>query len=161
MGLFDNGAKHASVENMILQSMSQLPILEDLVATVAENEKEWVSKCQGYYDTCQREVIIAPDLFAIKWIDYEVQNGQKVKVIADEVSYSYTKSGYTPIHNHVNEKGREDVPVNRVVFLWSNIVRERLASKLSDCNFGSVTTCSNYCTFTYTVAPLQWRRWFK
>ena len=161
MGLFDGGAKQSAVENMILQSLSQLEILDDIVLTVVENEKEWITKCQGYYDTCQRQVTIGPDLFEIKWVDYEIRDGQKTMVYEDEVRYSYTASGYTPIHNHVNEKGREDVSVGRVVFLWSNIVRERLASKMSDCQFGTVTQSGDYSRFMYSVVPRQYRRWFR
>lgn len=160
MGLFDGGAKKEAAENSILQALSQLPILDDLVSTLMNNEEEWITNCQGYYDSRKRQVTIAADLFEIKWSDYHYEGERQVEDVNGKVRYGYTSSGYTPLHNHVNEKGKEDVSVGRVIYLWSSIVRERLQAKMPNCQFGSVTEYADHATFTYTVPALTWKRWF-
>lgn len=160
MGLFDGGAKKEAAENAILQALSQLPILDDLVSTLMNNEEEWITNCQGYYDSCKRQVTIAADLFEIKWSDYHYEGERQIEDVNGQVRYGYTSSGYTPLHNHVNEKGKEDVSVGRVIYLWSSIVRERLQAKMPNCQFGNVTEYEDHATFIYTVPALTWKRWF-
>lgn len=161
MGLFDGVSKKDVVEDEILKAFSQLPILDDLIATVLENEKEWINKCQGYYDDRKRIITVAADLFSIKWITTENANGQTGQNVEDEVNYSYTNSGYTPLHSHLNAKGKEDVSVGRVIYLWTSIVKERMQAKMPNCKFDNyIQEFNDYCTFTYTVPALEWKRWF-
>lgn len=160
MGLFDGGAKKEAAENAILQALSQLPILDDLVSTLMNNEEEWITNCQGYYDNRKRQVTIEADLFEIKWSSFYYEDERRMEQINGQVRYDYTSSGYTPLHNHVNEKGKEDVSVDRVIFLWSSIVRERLQAKMPNCKFGNVTGHEGSATFSYTVPALTWKRWF-
>lgn len=160
MGLFDGGAKRESAENSILQAFSEQPILEDLIMTVLQNENEWITKCQGYYDDRKRKITIGADMFMIQWLTTNNVNGQNTDNIAGEVAYAYTKSGYTPLHHHVNAKGKEDVSVGRVIYLWASIVRERMQAKMPDCVFDSIIEYDDHATFTYSVPALEWKRWF-
>lgn len=168
MALFGGSAKKDAVENEILQAMSDLEILDLLVKNVAaeaEEENPWITNCQGYYDNCIRTVTIAADMFEVKWSDISYERDaqgkeHRVENVNGRLAYSYTKSGYTPLHSHYNEKGKEDVSVSRVIYLWTTLVHERLQSKLADCSFGYVREGDGFATFDYKVPALTWKRWF-
>lgn len=160
MGLFDGGAKKEAVENFVKQTLSELFILDDIVSTVVNNEKDWVTHCQSYYDNRKREIKIETDLFQISWYQQHYENDVKI-IDADEViNYSFTSSGYTPVHNHVNEKGKEDLSVGRVIYILASVIRERLQKELPDCKFDNIWEERDHSTFTYTVPALTWKRWF-
>ena len=172
MALFGGTAKRETVENEILQAMSTVVLLDKLVAVVnfeangageTEPENPWVNKCQSYYDSRVRTVTIAADLFEIKWVEYErdpQDKDQRVANVVKRLAYNYTSSGYTPLHSHHNEKGKEDVTVNRVIYLWTTLVHERLKAQLSDCSFAQVHEGDGYSWFEYKVPALVWKRWF-
>ena len=168
MGFFTNPAKQEEAEHAILQSMSKLDILELLVRNIlgeAEENNPWITSCQEYYDGCVRVVTIAADLCEVKWSDVSYEKDASGKERRNEeikgrIAYSYTKSGYIPLHSHFNEKGKEDVSVNRVIYLWASIVRERLQSKMPECKFEDVTEGDGYAFFRYRVPGLTWKSWF-
>lgn len=159
MGLFDGEAKKEA-EKYVYQALSKLPILDDLVRDVVSCDEEWIIKCQSYYDDHIRKVTIAADLFEIKWSKCQRKGDRTVENVNARVGFAYTLSGYMPIHNHVNEKGKEDVSVGRVIYLWGLLVREHMKERLPGCQFGNLTEYEEHTTFSYTVPELEWKRWF-
>lgn len=160
MGIFITPAHREAVENLVKQALSELCIVDDIISTVVNNENDWVTHCQSYYDNRKREIKIEADLFQISWNQHHYENDEKI-VDADEViNYSFTSSGYTPIHNHVNEKGKEDLSVSRVIYLLASVIHERLQKEMPDCTFDSIWDERDYSVFTYTVPALKWNRWF-
>ena len=168
MGLFDGKAKQEAAENEILQKLSQAPILDLLIENVINSgdEEPWLFSGMSYYDSCRRTVIIEPDGFGIKWSStheepYIGSDGQRrtqrVEDVHGELGYSYTKSGYLPLHSYSYDDGRKEISVDRVCCLWASIIRERLAAKMPDCKFGNVGSSA---TFTYSVPPLRFKDWF-
>lgn len=173
--LFGTKEKQAAVEREILQKMSQLPILDNLIKQLlGEDAEEWMTMGQSYYDNCKRTVTVEPDSFELKWSRYYQERVQvgvyedgtpktemryKEEILAEQ-GYSFTKSGYLPLHAHYNEKGKEDVSVGRVCYLWASIIREHLAAEMPNCKFGDVEHSSEAASFTYTVPALKFKDWF-
>lgn len=173
--LFGTKEKQAAVEREILQKMSQLPLLDNIIKQLlGEDAEEWMTKGQSYYDNCIRTVTVQPDCFKLKWSRYYqecVKTGvyedgipktevrYKEEVLAEQ-SYSFTKSGYLPLHAHYNEKGKEDVSVGRVCYLWASVIREDLAAEMTNCKFNDVEHNSEAASFTYTVPALTFKDWF-
>lgn len=173
MGLFGGNAKREAVENEVMQKLAQVDLLDMLIQNLlaeAQGEKPWITDCQSYYDSCSRTVHIAPDTFAIRWteVDSEEYVGKDGKRHTNQeekemgcIAYSYTKSGYLPLHNHCNEKGKEDVSVDKVCELWARVVQERMQAQMPKCRFtGSVTGEPGHVSFTYSVPRSVWKTWF-
>ena len=167
MGLFDGKAKKESAENEVLQKLSQIPLLDLLIENVLlEDEDPWITMGQGYYDNCKRVVKIGPDSFEIEWSNYHDEayigndgqrHTQKVEEVHGHVGYSYTKSGYLPLHSYKYDNGNKEVPTDRVCYLWASIIRERMMEKMPQCKFGEV---NDNASFTYTVPSLSFKDWF-
>ena len=160
MGLFNGAKKREALENEIMQALSQLPILDDLVNSILNSELEWLRKCQGYYDNRNRDVLIKTDIFEVKWANVGYENGKRLEEVMGKADYYYTDHGYRPLHCHEDENGYEDVSVERVLYLWASIVRERLMAKMPECNFGDVYENGDYSVFSYEVPALVWKSWF-
>lgn len=144
--------------------------MQNVLNEADENEK-WIAACQSYYDNCKRKVTIEPDGVEIKWYTsreepYTGSDGQthykKTEDIYGHIEYSYTKSGYLPLHNHLNEKGKEDVSVGKVCYLWASVVQEALQEKMPQCQFNDrIKQDGLYdASFTYQVPRPSWKRWF-
>lgn len=173
--VFGTKEKQAAVEREILQKMSQLPILDMLIKQLLGADMEdWMVMGQSYYDSCKRRVTIEPDGFELKWSRYYQQRVQvgvyedgtpktemrtNEEILAEKV-YSFTKSGYLPLHAHYNEKGKEDVSVGRICYLWASVIREYLAAEMTNCKFSDVEHSSDAASFTYTVPALTFKDWF-
>lgn len=167
MGLFDGKAKQESAENEVLQKLSACPLLDLLIKNVLGDEDEpWLQMGQSYYDSCHRTVKVEPDVFEIKWSSYHNEpyigsdgqrHEQRVEDVHGRIGYSYTKSGYLPLHSYSYDNGKKEISTQRVCCLWASIVRERMAAKMPNCKFGGVT---DNATFTYTVPALTFKDWF-
>lgn len=159
MGLFDGNAKREAVENEVIRALSQLPILDALVYSFAEaaKSKPWLTKCQGYYDERKRKVAIAADTFFVEW---EKVSSEGKRETIDAVNYAYTESGYVPLHDHINEKGKVDIPLIRVLTLWAEVVQSRLKEQMPNCRFSEISVHADYVTFAYKVPQLQFKDWF-
>ena len=164
MALFGPSKKEiAAAEEYILQKLSKVEILDNLVVTVLENEEPWILNCQGYYDNCKRKVVIGADSLEILWVaSNSTPDGQpNSEQILGRVGYANTKSGYMPLHGMKNAKGDELVSVGRVVNLWAMVVQERLQAKLPQCKFGDVFQLDgNQSRFYYTVPAMTFKDWF-
>lgn len=159
MGLFNWGAKKEALEREVAQSLSRLPLLDLVIESLLNNaECPWLSQGVSYYDTCRRTVIIAPDLLAIE------KDGEKNITPEDNntcIEYSYTKSGYVPLHGHQNEDGIEDISLRRICYLWALVVKERMAADMPMCSFSDVYDGEeNTVKFTYSVPPMAFQDWF-
>lgn len=173
MGLFNGSAKKEEIENSIVQKMAQLPIVNELVECILEDVQKnpWVLKCQSYYDTCSRSVRIEPDGVVIIWKTqqelYELEDGKNVGIRVVEgdfgrSAWSFTKSGYMPLHSHCNEKGKIDVSLSRVCCLFGMLLQKQMAAKFQGCRFDpgvSEGACCAY--FTYQVPKGTWQDWFQ
>lgn len=167
MGLFDGKAKQQSAENEVMQKLSQVPLLEILIQNILEEEDEpWIQRGQNYYDSCQRTVTVEPDVFEIKLSSYHDEpyvgnDGQRhiqhVEDVHGRVAYSYTKSGYLPLHSYSYNDGKKEISTKRICYLWASIVHERMSAKMPDCKFNNVNEDA---TFTYTVPSLSFKDWF-
>lgn len=165
MGLFDGKAKKEAVENEIMQKLSQQKILNDLIFTLFEENEDWITTCQGYYDNRKRVVLVDTDYFGVFVMDHHIERDATgaerwVDDVISKVEYNYTSSGYAPLHHHVNEKGNEDVSVQRVLYLWASVIRERMQGKLPNCSFGEVEDQNGQIKFTYKVPGKVWKQWF-
>ena len=166
MGLFDGKAKKESAEKEALQKLSQVPLLDMLIENILSKEEPWILQCQSYYDNCQRVVTIEPDGFEIKWSgthseEYIGDDGQlhykKIEDMYGHIGYSYTKSGYLPLHSYKYDNGSKELSTVRVCYLWASIIRERMMAEMPQCKFGEVNESA---VFSYTVPPLSFKDWF-
>lgn len=157
-------------EDEVMQKLSQVQLLDLLVENVRNNDEDWVTKCQSYYDSRVRVVNIEEDMFEIKWrrvYQERVQVGtyqdgtpkietRDAEEVFGRVGYSYTKSGYRPLHSYDNGIPGGTVSSDRVCQLWTKVVHERLQAAMPNCEFSKV----NGCSFTYQVPALTWEDWF-
>lgn len=168
MGLLNFGAKKKAAEDAVLKALFKVELLDLLIRNIleeAKTENSWITNCQGYYDSCTRVVAISADSCTLKWVETQCVRDQKgneqyVDDVKNELGYSYTASGYVPLHSHRGEDGMEDVPTSRVIYLWTTLVRERLQAKLGDCVFGEVNEGERGSYFRYRVPGLTWKDWF-
>ena len=173
--LFGTKEKQATLENEILQKMSRVQFLDNLIGQLfGDDLEEWITMGQSYYDERTRVVSVEPDSVSIEWASWDKERVQvgvyddgtpktevrDCKKILGEIAYSFTKSGYLPLHAHYNEKGKEDVSVDRVCYLLASIIQERMAAKMPNCTFGTVSQCSGRAIFVYTVPALTFKDWF-
>lgn len=186
MALFDFGrekreaeeAKVKMVEDQIMQALAQCELLDMVIDNLLEDEENpWITTCQSYYDDCKRVVSSGVDMFEVKWfvmrkepaiVGYDedgkpIQRMKDVEEILGRVGYSYTKSGYMPLHEYrssitKNEKTGEKVVISaeRMCELWVAVVRERMQAKMPACYFGSPVEAM----FAYQVPRLTWKEWF-
>lgn len=170
MGLFGGKSKQQeAVEDMVMQKLSQVPLLDMIIETLKNEKEPWMEIAQSYYDNRQRVVVIEDDGFQIKWRtvrreDYIGNDGkrhsQNIEDVHERVGYSYTKSGYLPLHGYRNERGYEEVNVGRMRYLWASIIRERLVAQMPECQFGEVKQGDGIAYFIYTVPALIFKDWF-
>ena len=169
MGLFDGKGKK-DLENEVLEKLAKVPLLDSLIESILfEDQEPWLQMGQSYYDSCRRVVNVEPDSFEIKWSGYHEEasvgnDGQRhtkpVEDIYGRIGYSYTKSGYLPLHNYNSNDGYKVVSTKRVCFLWASIIRERMLAKMPTCKFEDVHETGNGASFSYTVPSLSFKDWF-
>lgn len=169
MGLFGEKVKREtkeSAENEVLQKLCACPLLDLLIENILGEEEPWLQMGQSYYDSCCRTVSIEPDGFEIKWSSYHNEpyigsdgqrHEQRVEDVHGCIGYSYTKSGYLPLHSYTFDDGKQEIPTHRVCYLLASIVRERMSAKMPHCTFGEVT---NNATFIYVVPAQTFKDWF-
>ena len=165
MGLFDGNQKRDALDNAIMEKMAGLDIVDDIVGTIAQGELPWLHQCMSYYDSCQRNVTITSDVLEILWHDQHSEpnaKGEAVQIVDgnERAGYRFTKSGYMPISAHLNEKGKEDVPMVHVILLLANVVIARLKQAMPGTQFSTPIEVYNRVTFSYTLPRPSWKPWF-
>jgi len=160
MGLFDGKAKREAAENEVMRKLSMLPILDQVIDTILSDENEpWIRTCQSYYDRYDRKVVIGPDSFEVIWREL---HGEPVEEkVLDSVAYSYTKSGYVPLHAFSYDDGKKEITTHEVCHLWACVIRERMIAKMPNSRFSTVTyDQGETVSFTYSVPGLFFKDWF-
>lgn len=166
MGLFDKKAKEEAARAEVKQKLSQIPLLEMLIMNILEADEPWIHVGQSYYDHCIRNVIVTQDGFEIVWRRNSFQtpgnsaNGAQsndASDILERVIYSYTKSGYLPLHSYPYDDGRRELSTETVCYLWTSVIYEQMKKKMPNCKFGEVNANA---TFTYKVPSLSFKDWF-
>ncbi len=175
MGIFTGKAGANAEENLNLS-----PIEEEIEAKLAKSgflaeldrfldeqaaAEPWLTECQGYYDSLLRVVKIHEDLLAIGWkqvVKRTFTSGSRVddNDMDKDVRLHFTEYGYIPLHNHETPGGNEDVTIDRILFLWGIIVRNRMAAKWPKCSFSSVYQNLGEAAFSYKVPAKEWKDWF-
>lgn len=167
MGLFDGKERRESAEREVLQKLSQVPLLNNLIDNILNADDEpWLQMQQNYYDNCKRIVTVEPDSFEIKWNSYHEEpvigadgqrHTQRVEDIHGRIAYRYTLSGYVPLHSYRYENGAKEVSTERICYLFASIIHDRLKEKMPKCIFSEV---DNKAVFTYSVPSLPFKDWF-
>ena len=155
------------IEEEIEAKLAKSGFLAELDAFLDEQAaaEPWLTECQGYYDSLTRVVRIHEDLFAIGWqqiVKRTFTSGTRVDDydMDKSVSLHFTECGYAPLHNHETPEGNEDVTIDRILFLWGIIVRNRMAAKWPNCAFSPVYQNLGESTFSYKVPAKSWKDWF-
>lgn len=166
---------YADAKEVLMQKLSVCPLLDRLVDTIkTDPENGWIFLANDYYESRIRQVTIEKDMFEIKWSSFReeryvsghndhgnpVYAKRTVEDVFGKVAYSYTKSGYLPLHEfkYVDEAtGTEAVIKEKAVIdAWVAIVRERLMSEMPDAVFNNIKGTG----FTYVVPALKFEDWF-
>ena len=174
----------AAAENQVMQLLAGQEylarLMDELLIKAGKKEveidgevgyisgNEWLTKCQSYYDSRQRKVVIEPDGFIIKWAgshteQYQGADGhvhsQTVEDVYEQIGYAYTNDGYRPLHG-VNV-GEVTVTQDRVVALWAKVIRERMVSLFPELKIsGDFYSSGDTTTFSYYVPEESWKDWF-
>ncbi len=163
MALFDGKDKAGSVDNEVLQKLSAVPLLPVLIEQITQDENEpWLWSSQSYYDLCVRTITVEPDNFEITWYQFDLaaDPGCLEKEILGHVSLKYTDIGYYPLHSYTSADGKKTVPVERVCYLWTTVVRERLAEAMPNCRFDAIKGQKTRFEFSYHVEKPVLQDWF-
>ncbi len=166
-GVTEDNLNLSPLEEEIKEKLSKAGFLADLDRFLDEQAaaEPWLTECQGYYDGLIRVVRIHEDLFAIGWqqiVKHTFTSGSRVVDydMDKDVHLHFTEYGYAPLRNHEAPNGNEDVTIDRVLFLWGIIVRNRMAAHWPQCDFGPVHQNLGESTFSYRVPAKQWKEWF-
>ena len=159
----------AETEEIVMQRLSKVDLIDKLInVTLNDEENPWIAERQNYYDNGVRFIDIDVDLYGVKWVYFEeeqyvdsrgVPNTRTVEKVIKKVEYSYTKSGYLPLHSFT--EGEEEIPAKRVRYLWAMVVREHLMAAMPDCSFGEIKDSDDTVYFTYKIpVRVQYKDWF-
>ena len=171
MGLFDGGQKRENARSELKAKLSKHRIIPALVDAFAKkfDQNPWIISAQGYYDSCDREIVVGPDEISIiipvyKDVQERDANRQiitrSVKEAANSVGYAFTQCGYVPLHSYTSEAERTTIPLFTVCATFLDIFVEGLRSSMPDCKFDSVRTSGDTACISYKVPPVQLRDWF-
>lgn len=70
----------------------------------------------------------------------------------------YAKYNYEALHSYYGAGAH--VPLSSVVFIWANVIQERMKMEFPDITFSAVLTDKDIATFTYYVPEGEYRKWF-
>ena len=169
MGFFSRGRSSQEFENEVMQKLASVPIVDRIVDSVLESiEKEpWLNTARGYYDSRRRVVSVEEDSFEIKWSRFRDEayiggDGKRytkeVEDVYGNIGFSFTKSGYLPLHGMRSNNGFDEVSDKGACALLATIIRERLMAKMPECDFGEVDYRT--ATFAYLVPKLTFKDWY-
>lgn len=152
VALFGNAKKEAA-ENEVRRDLSDALILDQIMDTLKNPKNDkflWCTHCQSFYDRRWREITVEEDLFQVRWVGVENM----------EFKARYTDAGYIPLHAHINEKDNEDVSLKKVLYLWCDVIKQRMENEFPDFEFRSVIQDGERSSFEYRVPNLTWMKWF-
>lgn len=174
MALFGPGKEAMTyVQNIASQKLSSHPylnVLMDALSTIVnEDTNQWLTKCQSFYDSRHRTVIVGPDLFQINWVDFCTKPESATSLSEDihgSIGFAYTNDGYRPLH--AAKIGEVVVPISDVVRIWAEIIRTEMIKLFPDFEFqplrsvyhSGIDNPDNEWYFDYIVPALEWKDWF-
>ena len=163
MGLFGpSKADKEYAEKKVKEALADADILNDIMHTLhlKINDASWILKCTGYYDTRNRTILVGPDLLSVSKGLISFENGEPQEPKDEYLNFSYTASGYRPLHGYTDSKGNLIFDESQVVALWLDVLRERLMHDYPDIHWANPFQHGKYAVLQYKVAPLEWKDWF-
>lgn len=173
--------KVKKVQENLKNKLMKASLLDGIIQEVfMEGNYPWATECQSYYDNCCRSVFIVEDGFLVKWHSIEqeqyvmkhdgagnpVYGKRDVEKVHAETAYSFTKSGYVPLHEYKemvgegNSQKEVNVEVKDVLRICAEVVREKLHAKKIMFQYDSVRSEKDVASFVYRVPRSIWKEWF-
>ena len=170
MGLFGPSKKDVQAAEAFVtksfEASKQLALSLHLFrSSLQKEELAWISKCQGYYDSCTRKVIIKPDLLMIQSFIYEYgydenNNLCKRRKDAESIGFQYTDFKSVPLHSYQDANGYEVLNTQQVITLWAQVLRQHMQELLPDCTFTGVGYEGDTAFFKFNIPEPEWLDWF-
>ena len=173
--------KIKNVQENVKNKLMNTTLLDCIIQEIfMEGNYPWATECQGYYDNCVRSVLIIEDGFIVKWHGIEqeqyvmkndgvgnpVYGKRDVEKVYGEAAYSFTKSGYMPLHEYkemVNDgKTSKEitVEVKDILKICAEVVREKLHAKKIQFQYEHVVSENGLASFVYRIPRAVWKDWF-
>lgn len=125
--------------------MAESPLIDLIVNEVLNMDRNsFVHIQQIPQDNCKRIVVIGSDFFQIKWTTYHNESyvdpyTEKVKYktvedIIEEVSYSFSASGYQPLSSFNSSNGTT-IGVSKVVKIFAEVVKSKMEQTFPNYRF--------------------------
>lgn len=173
MGLFDGGAKKEQLAEEITEKMRKSALINTL-CLFEEKEEEWIHSIVNYDDNGNRKVIVAPNVFYIYRfgkefnVNFNTETGDFAEVsktyIADDLYLRFSSLGFRPLTVRLNEKGREEISLGKMLFLLATTIRERMQNMYPNIEFSEINeTCytqgKEHVSFTYAIPKKPFIEW--
>ena len=173
--------KVKTVQENVKKKLMSSTLLDGIIDEVfMDGNYPWATECQGYYDNCCRSVFIIEDGFVVKWHSIEqeqyvvkhdgsgnpVYGKRDVEKVHGETAYSFTKSGYMPLHEYKEIVGEGKtqkeitVEVKDILRICAEVVREKLHEKKIRFYYDAVVSEKDIASFVYHVPRGAWKDWF-
>jgi len=120
MGLFGpSKTEKENAEKKVKDALSKATIMNDIMFTLRENVQNapWILNCTGYYDSRYRTILVGSDLLSVVNGTILFENGEPKQPKCEYLNFSYTASGYKPLHSYNDSKGDAILDVNQVIGL--------------------------------------------
>lgn len=127
-----------ALEQEVLQKMRTSKLLDDLLYTIGSNpEFHWVMSGK-HRDSGWRNVIVEPS-----WIIIEKPGAYEKCDKSSCIAINFEDSGFKSLDEHRNEKGKVDIPLSRMCYLYAVALQNRLQAAFKDCEFRPVSIDRN------------------
>ena len=138
MGLFAK-KKNEAIEAEVLQKIQDSDLLNVLVYMVLhEPEFDWMKNGKPGKSSRRRVEVRPSGVIIEKPGAYEKRDWDNC------FTFNFNDNGYSEIDAHMNERGKVDIGLHRMCYLYATAIQNRLRSALTDCVFdGKVSTDRN------------------
>lgn len=171
MGLFD-GARKEQLAEEITERMKH----SALVGTVLffYDDEKWVHSIIDFDDSGRRKVILTPNLLYIYCIgksfsvEFNEENGDFSEIvqtnIGEDLHRRFSSLGFRPLTAWLNEKGREEFTIGKMLFLLTTAIRARMQDLYPNIQFSEINeTCyvqgKEHVAFTYAIPKPPLTEW--
>lgn len=133
MGLL-NKQNNEAIEREVLQKMCTSELLGDLIYTISQkNNLNWIMNGK-HGDSGWRNVIVEPSSIII-----EKPGAYEKRDKSGCVMFSFEDAGFNSLDEHRNEKGKVDITLPRMCYLYAVALQNRMQAAFKDCEFGQVS----------------------
>lgn len=133
MGLFD-GASKKDTEQQVLQRMMESSLVEYITDQIRNNPNaKWMLKGK-HRDKGWRRVTVLPGGFII-----EVPGAYAKRDKDNFVAYNFEDLGFAPITEHRNSRGKADISLSRMCYLYALALQEKMKPVMPNCKFQKVS----------------------